>query len=266
MSKWARFWVMNVVALVGLLLVIVGHISGAIGAVFGAFFVLILPGYAFVDALIGSRVKMIERVTLSIAMSAAILMVGGLLLNILPGGLQPGWWALFIWVIVVGCSLVVLLKTRQDRSEPLSALHIPTPRKRDVALALGAILIVVAGIGVALHSAQSRPDGGFTQLWILPGPTGTQGELVNVGVRNDELTPQTYQLNVQVNGTAARTYRIDLKPGQQWQQTIEVAFVGQLSGSVTVEATLYRPSVSAQPYRRVHLVLVAGGAAPSSQP
>lgn len=264
MRTWGAFAAVNLFALVGMLVVVSGHTGGWIGAIFGVAFVLLLPGYIVTAALLGPRLQMAERIALSIAMSFAIVIAGGFILNALPGGLQARSWAIFIWVVVcAGSALLLARSLRRGASPSLGAVRIPRPRRRDVGLVIASLLVLALATGVAVHSAQGAQSTGYTQLWILPSSTGTTGATattpiptakVDLGVRSEESTPQSYQLILQVNGARAQTYVIQLQPGQQWRRSVTIA-LGHGQGDVTVVATLYRPTISAQPYRQVRLTL-----------
>lgn len=264
LRTWGLFAAVNLFALVGMLAVVTSHTGGWGGAIFGVVFVLLLPGYIVTAALLGLRLQMAERIALSIAMSVAVVIAGGFLLNALPGGLQARSWAIFIWLVTCAGSALLLARSLRRREQvPLGALRIPRPRGRDVGLVVASLLVLALAVGVAVHSAQGAQGAGYTQLWILPASTGTAGAAkttpsptasVDLGVRNEESAPQSYRLILLVNGAQARTYLIQLQPGQQWRRSVTVA-LGHGQGDVIVVATLYRPTVSGQPYRQVRLTL-----------
>lgn len=252
--KWIALLAINLAALLGLLLTFTGLTGGVAGAVMGVLLVLILPGYVAVAALVGRQVGMVERIALSVALSVALIIAGGFLLNALPGGLQPRSWSVYILLIILVGSCVVVARSRGDAAPPLGAIRIPRPAPRDLALALVAIALLAGASVIALQSAQSRRDGGFTQLWMLPGPVTAKGDIITLGVRSQELTTQTYQLSIQVDGAVAQTYRVTLRPGQEWSQNVTIALNG-VPGPITVTGELYRLPGDHSPYRHVHVTL-----------
>ena len=258
--KWITFWVVNAFALVSLLVVVSGHTGGVLGAVFGVVFVLLLPGYVLVAALVGTQIDIVERITLSIAMSIAIIIAGGFALNALPAGLQARSWAIFVWLAVSAGATILLYRSLRQADALLRAAHVPMPRRRDVGFLIASLLVISVAIGVAVHSAQAQQSASFTQLWMLPEKTRQttgQAATVSLGVRNEERTRQSYQLDIRVNGAVTHTYRIQLNPGQEWQQRVAIA-LGDVRGSVTIDAMLFRPTLSKQPYRQVRLFLTTG--------
>ncbi len=63
--------------------------------------VLFLPGYALVAAIFAhGKIPLRHLLVLSIGLSLAVLALGALLLNYLPGGIRAGWWALLLVIVV----------------------------------------------------------------------------------------------------------------------------------------------------------------------
>src|SRR5438105_797407 len=73
-----------------------------VGIVLALPLVFILPGYALTEVLFRKRsLGAPERLLFSIGLSLAIAILSGLILNLLPGGLQAISWALWLGLFTV---------------------------------------------------------------------------------------------------------------------------------------------------------------------
>ena len=76
--------------------------------------VFILPGYALTCALLPTVKFGAERFVLSLGLSLAAVIVGGLLLNLTPFGLQTDSWAILLGGITLGASAVAIVRRRRQ--------------------------------------------------------------------------------------------------------------------------------------------------------
>jgi uncharacterized membrane protein len=248
-----RSW--DLILLVGLAVAQVGLAMLPPGAdfarvVFGTPFVLFAPGYALTAAARpNDRGHLTERVVLSLGLSFAVTVLGGLLLNLTQAGLTRETWIALLGVVTILGGLIAALRRRAD-----AALPLPRPDVRGSLALLGAGMLAFGGYQLAAYGAvQQDQSQGFSQLWILspdgaPNATGA----VQVGLRNLEVSTTTYRLQVLAEGElAVDEPAITLAPGATWETTVPAATA---SGRL-VEAVVFREN-DQSPYRRVRLAAV----------
>lgn len=133
-----------------------------------------------------------------------------------------------------------------------------------VAMLVAAAGLVLAALGVARLGVAVQPQAPFTQLWLLPGPTGTS---VQIGVTNHEGSSLGYRLVVLEDGQQiAQWSPVDLADGVTWQVDYTLPSAGAVLHTVDVQ--LFRPT-DASPYRETHVsvrrvVTVAATGPPAS--
>jgi len=114
LSSWAAwFWALFVsaVATTVMVFVVPENVFPLVYVryVFGAVFVLFLPGFSLIRALFGSKeLDNIERLALSIGLSLALVPLAGLLLNYTPWGIRtaPVTLSLLALTLVFACAAV----------------------------------------------------------------------------------------------------------------------------------------------------------------
>jgi len=205
-------------------------------------FVLFAPGYALQAALDPTRrLGGTERLVLSLGISLAVLVPGGLLLNGAPGGLgRPTWTVL---LTVVTCAACAVAWRRRD---PSVRLGLPTVllRRRETVAVLGALVLAGGAYGLSSASANQQRVG-FSQLWLLPQESTTP---MSVGLRSLELTPTDFHVEVVSGATTVLDTSVTLSPGQTWRTTLDPPDPQQ-----PVDAVIYRDGSTDAPYRSVHL-------------
>lgn len=215
--------------------------------------VLVLPGYAMTAALFPRReLGVPERLVFILGLSLVIVILGGLMLNWTPFGLQASSWVVLLSVITLGASAVAVLRRR---GQSLSAQGWLRIRNLGLTFRLGLLLgltAVVLGGAIVLSSIgaaqQSRP--GFTQLWILPASSSKN--TVNLGMSNMELTAMEYRLVVEMDGKVVKVWpSIDLNRDQQWHATLVLPQTGHGGAAQQVEGLLYRANAPNTIYRHV---------------
>ena len=78
-----------------------------IGTILALPLVFVLPGYTLIEALFYPKMlNGTHSLVLSLGLSLALAILGGLLLNVLPIGLQAQSWALFLGLVTTVFSLV----------------------------------------------------------------------------------------------------------------------------------------------------------------
>ncbi len=102
--------IMLIVA-VEFILVGAGITNSPVNVVFGVLLALVLPGYALSAAAFRMRsVRGVERAALTLGISLSVAVLGGLLLDALPGGLQIQSWLFLLGSVTVGAAAVALLR------------------------------------------------------------------------------------------------------------------------------------------------------------
>lgn len=225
-----------------------------IGTILALPLVFVLPGYTLIEALFYPKMlNGTHRLVLSLGLSLAFAILGGLLLNVLPIGLQAQSWAMFLGLVTTVFSLVAAYFRRGVQStgtrRPRLRFSIPAYVLVALAIAMAILSVLYAAIGV-----EQQPHPGFTQLWMLPAvQTGTTCA-VRLGVRSFEATTVMYQVTLTMNGQPERTWpSITLKPEQTWNQIVLVT--PGTAHSMYLEARLYRLDQPQTVYRNVHLTL-----------
>jgi uncharacterized membrane protein len=218
---------------------------------------LALPGYALIALLDpGRHSGGIERSVMSLGLSLALTILGGLLLNLTPWGLRREPWALLLGGLTL--LFAVLSEVRRQRLVAAPATSAATPRPTfrlhpSQALLLGlAALLMTGAVGVARFGALNQPSQGFTQLWLQAVEDGAPGT-VRLGVSNQEQGPMRYQLRVTSGEQLLGEWdNLELQPGARWE-VVEALTLAP--GAVQpIEATLYRDG-EPEAYRSVHLYL-----------
>ncbi len=221
-----------------------------IQAILGLMVVLILPGYALVELLMGRRtLDTLQQLFLVLIASLSFAILGGLLLNQLPVGLDlAGWLAVFV-SITVGCTLFAWF-LRHRRHETLILHRMPVRISQLFVMGL-AVALASGALMLARTPASAENYAGYTMLWMTP----VQGEDANhlqLGIDSKEFTPTQYKLELRVNEQIAQEWTmIELSSNQQWQANL--AFNAEQLGTGSIEANLYRLDQPNEVYRHVVL-------------
>ncbi|HEX5592923.1 MAG TPA: DUF1616 domain-containing protein [Solirubrobacterales bacterium] len=211
---------------------------------------LYLPGFVFVAASFdGEELEPLKRVTIEVAASLIVLVLGAFLLNIFPFGLTTGSWAaLLALFVVVGCFVAARRRgAAQPERRPLFG-GVGRPSTRTALLLGAAILVGAASIALAQRPLPAKHAEGYTALWMLP--TDAEEDAVVVGVESNEQDPAAYRLRVvQAGGSQSQTFRVKLDPGEE--KTFEVEVPRGATGTKHVVASLYREGDPGHLFRRV---------------
>jgi uncharacterized membrane protein len=195
-----------------------------------------------------------KRLIFGLGWSLAVAVLGGIVLNWTPWGLQRSSWSVFLSGITLGASAVALVRRLRYPAVNRNPTRIGIDLPQGLLVGL-AVLVVVAALAVAYLGAVLQPRVGFTQLWMLPTDE-TEWEAVQLGVRNMDSTTMQYSLQVEIAGDVVREWpTIELAPGGQWEAVVTLP-EDQL-GSSPVEAVLYRVDSPRTVYR--HVTLWPGG-------
>lgn len=250
------------VGALGLVEVVAAGIFGFSNPLLGALFVFVLPGFAIASAVFDlRRWRLAERILLSVGLSIAIDIIGGLLINLIPLGLETTSWGALLGNVTVGGSALALIRWwGKPAQAPLDITLAPGQDEgahRDTyfasplvrVMAMVSVIAVTGAFAISLIATQRTPQAGFTQLWMLP-PANTSS--VRIGVRNEEQNTKHYNVQLSASGSPVNTWNdITLAPGQSWTVTVPLPEQVLNSGfQVPVEATLYLANAPDQPYRQ----------------
>lgn len=212
-------------------------------SVFGFIMVLILPGYVFSIALF-SQLEFIARLLLTLAISLVLVILGGLLLNMVPLGLDGSTWTVFL-LVIIGAGVLLAWRLRSTQAGA-PALLLPKVNLR-VVLLMGLSLAFVALAIFVSQLATSRQDKTFSMLWANFDQNDPTLPLV-IGVENQEGLPTIYHMVVEVNGSAYQKWdKISLENGK----TFETRVTFSQPPSTAVRVLLYRSEAPDKVYRQV---------------
>ena len=87
----------------------------------GAPLLFFLPGYAITAAVFArGRIERRHFLVFSVGLSLAVLALGALVLNYLPGGIRGGWWALLLFLVVLGACRGAALRRPRRAGAPIA--------------------------------------------------------------------------------------------------------------------------------------------------
>jgi Protein of unknown function (DUF1616) len=211
---------------------------------------LYLPGFALVAATFdGEELAALKRLTIEVAASLIVLVLGAFVLNIFPFGLTTASWAVLLALfVVIGCFWAARRRGREERPQRPLFAAVPRPSPGSAVLVGVAILIGAAAIALAQKPLPAKHAEGYTALWMLPADSSE--ERVVVGVQSNEQDPAAYRLRISSNrGSQSRTYRVKLDPGEE--RTFEAEVPEPSAGRAHVVASLYREGRPGHLFRRV---------------
>jgi Protein of unknown function (DUF1616) len=214
--------------------------------------VLILPGFALASTIFPRSVRWIERLTVSLALSIAVCIVGGLALNWTTGITKASWITFLVATTVTGAFLGQWRSRGRVEStagvvRQLRAAQVPV---RGSLLALCSLTLAVGAFGLARSTLPAQGIEGYTTLWLAPAQT--RPDAVQIGVSSSELQTTSYWLELRAAGERLVSQPLMLKTGQEWDATVDVSSVPVSRQSF--EALLYRRDAPHTPYRRVTLL------------
>jgi hypothetical protein len=221
----------------------------------GVLLAFVLPGAAGTAALFPDRgPSRLERLVLAPALSLALLVLGGLLLNALGLHLTTGTWSGLIVVATVVLAAVGYLRWRRgspDVPEAPAGGARPAVAGRTVRW-LAPLAVAVALLGgaawIGVHSATTQDQEAFTALSVVPDDDpdpSDQVRPVTLAVDSREGDVTRYTLKVHADAGADWQFALNLHPGEVWKHDLEVPITGR------VTADLFKGDDDTTPYRTV---------------
>jgi len=251
-----------------------GH-SLMIGMALALPMVFFLPGYTLIKVLFyRSRLEGVRRFLLCLALSMAIEILCGFVLNATPWGLRPFSWAICLSTLTTVFSLLAALLQKGQKRVSTGEIWLLWLRsdlgkhwKKRVAVTLGLLLalgMAVYSIQFSVNSVVHQRRSGFTQLWIVQADQVNHSCSVLIGIGSFEFTPVKYHIVMTVNGSQAKAWSsITLSPQRTWNTSVPVTSVA--TGNANVVVQLYRVDKPGIVYRDVHLTLRSLGGDRSGQ-
>jgi uncharacterized membrane protein len=210
-----------------------------------------LPGYALTAAIFARRpLDRPQLLLLSTGLSLAVLAIGAVVLNYVPGGVGPVSWSLLLTLVVLcGCRAAALRRPkRRDRADTW-----PRPRlgAAPAALFIGALLSAVAALALTFTTTSAKNADGYTEMWLLPPASAeAAGGGARVGVTSQEQEETAYRLRIRVGDSGEELIRrFSLEPGETWVLQLGAPSPGE--GATPVVAALFVQGKPGDVYRRV---------------
>jgi hypothetical protein len=257
---------------------VVGLLLGqpVVQALFGAPIALVLPGLLIVYLLKMTPVGL-ERASLIVSLSVAVLIACVLVESLTPAGIQAvrtlGLLAAVTVVLTTTAAAVAAIRSRSRHNpndicvadqppppepdlsgaEPVVQDNGNRPVRAVVVWLISGAMVAGAAVGALALSAASEqtsaaPD--FTQLSITrqPDPSVYRLEVVNL-----EGVPTQYQLQIVRPGTPRTVHDFVLQPAETFGEDISVRRPGRYNEQIV--ATLYGGSVTPLGYRQVTVTI-----------
>ncbi len=219
-----------------------------ISLVFAAPLALFAPGYAVVAAAFARHSLDRPRLAvLSLALSLAVLALGALVLNYLPGGVNGVSWAILLLAVVLGCSRSAA-RRRDHKPGPLR-LRRPKLEKLELGFALGGLAALGAALVLASATLPAERAIGYTELWIVPQPE-SEGREAEVGVKSEEQETTEFDLGIRIGQSKIVRRSFTLAPGEETVVPVG-PLVGPPGSTAPVVATLLLDEDPTTVYRRV---------------
>ena len=250
---------LNTVSVLLIIVIAFTQVS-ALRIILGLPFLLFIPGYTLLSAILPKRDSLgnIERLVFSIGLSIAITILTGLILNYTP-------WGISLYAALISIALLILITSSigwyrwrrlSDDERPSYTVSINISRWADMGainkvLSVSLVVALVIALG-CLGYIIARPQGhdGYTEFYIL----GTEakadnyprqvvaGETVEVtiGIVNHEFETTSYQINIEMeDGQVGQIEADTLADGEKWEEVM--SFMPRASGeNQKVEFWLYK--------------------------
>jgi uncharacterized protein DUF1616 len=208
-----------------------------------------LPGYAIVCVVFAKRrIDPARLLVLSVGLSLATLALLPLAIDLLPGGISPGWWAVALCLVTIGCARGAAI----SRHKPArAAARKPRwkPARAELALLAGGFVAGIVAVVLIFIPFSAKNAIGYSELWI-EAEQGKPVPVATIGVASREQSREGFTLELRTNRSEkpfeVRGFR--LSPGEQ--KLLAVRPPDSNGQPVKVSATLFRQGIT-KPYRRV---------------
>jgi hypothetical protein len=195
--------------------------------------VLFLPGYALARALLpAGALSRVELFVVSVALSIAVSIVGGLLLGLTPNGLNPLSWTLLLSLVAIAGALGASLRAPRAPGE---ARRWPAVRRAEAGVLIAATIAVAAiltGTSVIASQLVSPPPAALWMLAVDGQPTQAR-----LGMRAGSPGGQ-YVIKLASSGVQIGEYTLNLGAGEQWETIVTF---DPAARAAPIVARLYEP-------------------------
>lgn len=226
-------------------LAVLPHVPTLLAHVAGTVLCFILAGVAVALAILPKDVGSGVRYTTTVACSLAAGVVGGMLLHLLPSGMNQFNWVTFA---VITTLIAYIVARARGVGGPLHWTR-PVSTISWVGCSEVAVSVAIVAGAIAVTLGSHNRETPFTELWLVPDtplhtPLGAQHAVL--GIKSHESATEDFTIVVNTSAQVM-TARIALAPNQVWTQVVPV------EGKNT-NAMLFRGGITDQPYRTVWLV------------
>jgi hypothetical protein len=239
-----------VVGAIGALVSLMSADSLPLRALFAAPLVFGVPGYAATAALFPRRLDWADWLLLTPCLAVVVAVLGALVLNVTPWGLNLVSWAVVLLGTTIAASIVAAW--RRARAEvlpaPSQAPGVALTPVQWLALSVAAV-ITGSAIWLVREPVAQQPQQGYAVLWALPVQADSPASGVRIGVQSFEPSADRYDLRIVADGQTLQQFAVDLQPGDAWEADITLP----PTPAGLVEAQLYRADAPDAVYRRVSL-------------
>jgi uncharacterized membrane protein len=248
--------------------------TGIPRAALGLLFLLFMPGYTFVAAMLPRKASLnpIQRLALGLGLSIAIVAFIGFVLNYTPWRIQVSSVAVAVALFIVICSAIALYRRRRlpESDRYAIRLHLGLSgrkgsSKADKMLSIVLVISALAAIGLLAYSLSLPKEGEKFTAFSALGSNGVAGKYdlaavqggevrVTLEVVNHEQEDVSYNIEVTIDGEKVQEVGpINLSHTSRWKG--EVTFVALKAGKgQKVEFLLFKDDGS-KAYRETHLWL-----------
>lgn len=242
-------------------------------AILGFPFLLFFPGYVLISVLFPAKKDLgaLERFTLSLCLSLAVVPLIGLILNYTPWGIRLYPIIASLFLLTSALSVASFYRrSKLPTDQQISKINLNFPRwsqipKSDKLFLVGFLTAILAVSGLTVYFVSAPKIGEkFTEFYVL-GSNGTladyplnltigENATVMLGITNNEYQNVTYKIVVLFNNKTLQTIEnILTNQGMTWTKnfTFTASEVGE---KVKLEFQLYKED-NTDPYRSLQLLV-----------
>jgi hypothetical protein len=184
--------------------------------------VLLIPGGLLVRMLPSRPKDLFFQFALAVGLSIAICIVVGLLLNVLPAGIDHRTWACALGLVSMAEAVVVAsLRSRGAKTRNSSPSMLDRTDAKPVIVAAVAAVAILGGLISIVAWERSNAEAAYRQehsaeVWVEPA----SGGVAVVGVRSDTSGRNRFRLSLSAAGHSIKDYTFTLEWQQTWSQKI----------------------------------------------
>lgn len=225
--------IVSALALIGLVVILARVDLPLLRALLAGPLVLVLPGYALTVALsLDSSRGSAEVAAMSLGLSLAIAALGGLVLELLPGGIRAQSWTLLLCAVTLACSAAGWWRRQHAPPESFTFGQQQQLITLKHGMMFAASIVLVGGaIWVARTPAVEQPNQAYSVLWAVP--VSDDPNLVRLGVSSAEPENESFVVRVVTGDQVLQEFPIQLAPAGTWES--EIALSGPTTHSLEVQ-------------------------------